>query len=321
MQYIVIGKLPNSSWRCLCSWLCCLFVVFLCLSVCLTCVGSAATLFISLFDMDGECCFSVCLAWMGSAAAVLLLFLCLPVSQGWGVLLLFISLFDTNGECFVFVISLFIGLCDTGHVWGSTAAIHLLFLFSVWLTWVGNATSCHVFSVFSLIDTGGECYILSCVFCFQSDWHGWGMLHPVMCFLFSVWLTRVGNATSCYVFSVFSLIDMDGEYYILSCVVSVFSLIDTDGVYYILSCVFCFQSDWHGWGILHLVMCCFCFSVCLTWVGSTTVMLQTSPAPFHAMGNLQRNSAKSMKQFTMPVELSWMHANQVGVVGKGEGKK
>ena len=50
-------------------------------------------------------------------------------------------------------------------------------------------------------------------------------------------------------------------------------------------------------------------------------MLQTSPAPFHAMGNLQRNSAKSMKQFTMPVELSWMHANQVGVVGKGEGKK
>ena len=49
-------------------------------------------------------------------------------------------------------------------------------------------------------------------------------------------------------------------------------------------------------------------------------MLQTSPVPFHAMGHLQRNSAKSMKQFTMPVELSWLHANQVGVVGKVEGK-
>ena len=302
MQYIVIGKLPNSSWRCLCSWLCCLFVVFLCLSVCLTCVGSAATLFISLFDMDGECCFSVCLAWMGTAAAVLLLFLCLPVSQGWGVLLLFISLFDTNGECFVFVISVY------------------------WSVWHGTCVGeycCYPFvvSVFSLIDMGGECYILSCVFCFQSDWHGWGMLHPVMCFLFSVWLTWMGNTTSCHVLFLFS-VWLTRMGYTTSChVFSVFSLIDTDGVYYILSCVFCFQYDWHGWGILHLVMCCFCFSVCLTWVGSTTVMLQTSPAPFHAMGNLQRNSAKSMKQFTMPVELSWMHANQVGVVGKGEGKK
>ena len=43
----------------------------------------------------------------------------------------------------------------------------------------------------------------------------------------------VGGGYCCYPFvvSVFSLIDMDGEYYILSCVVSVFSLIDTDGVY------------------------------------------------------------------------------------------
>ena len=71
--------------------------------------------------MDGECCccafvisLFVCFTWVRSAAT------------------LFISLFDTNGECLLFfVISLFIGLCDMGHVWGSTAAIHLLFLFSV----------------------------------------------------------------------------------------------------------------------------------------------------------------------------------------------
>ena len=248
--------------------------------------------------MCGECCYSVYQS----------------VWHGWGVL--FFSLFSMDGECCccAFVISLFACFArvrstttlyqSVWHKWGVLRVCYFSVYWSVWHGTCVGEYCCYPFvvSVFSLIDMGGECYILSCVFCFQSDWHGWGMLHPVMCFLFSVWLTRMGYTTSCHVFSVFSLID-------------------TDGVYYILSCVFCFQSDWHGWGILHLVMCCFCFSVCLTWVGSTTVMLQTSPAPFHAMGNLQRNSAKSMKQFTMPVELSWMHANQVGVVGKGEGKK
>ena len=122
---------------------------------------------------------------MGSAAAVLLLFLCLSVSHGWGVQLLFISLFDTNGECLMFCVCYFSVYWSVWHGTyvcvcggGGTAAIHLLFLFSVWLTWMGNTTSCHVL------------------------------------FLFSVWLTRMGyTASSHALFLFFSLFDMGGEYY------------------------------------------------------------------------------------------------------------
>ena len=202
--------------------------------------------------MHGECCYSVYQS----------------VWHEWGVL--FFSLFSMDGECCccAFVISLFV--CFTWvrstttlyqSVWHKRGVLDVLCLLFLCLLVCVTWDICVCVCVW-----GGVLLLSICCFCFQSDWHGWGILHPVMC-------------------------------------------------------CFCFQSDWHGWGILHLVMRCFCFSVCLTWVGSTTVMLQTSPAPFHAMGNLQRNSAKSMKQFTMPVELSWMQATQVGVVGKGEGKK